>query len=144
MLIAMEMSDQQIVTQLWELENSEEADRRAELTGGQFLSLFKEKLNDRSHVFRHGVDETGGLDVGDAEFWEYDTGDEAERVFTQLLNQAARRGGLVDPDSDSEMGDIETAGADLRGTSSDTTDSLAVEDPTEPEVQPERGLDGER
>ncbi|HLB76002.1 MAG TPA: hypothetical protein VJO72_03125, partial [Candidatus Dormibacteraeota bacterium] len=79
------MSDQQIMTQLWELENSEEADRRAELAGGQFLSLFKEKLNDRSHVFRHGVDETGGMDVADAEFWEYETGDEAERVFNQFL-----------------------------------------------------------
>jgi hypothetical protein len=135
MLIAMEMSDQQIMTQLWELENSEEADRRAELAGGQFLSLFKEKLNDRSHVFRHGVDETGGMDVADAEFWEYETGDEAERVFNQFLRQAERRGGLVDPDSDSEMGDFETVGPELRGTASDTTDSLAVEDPEEPETQ---------
>jgi hypothetical protein len=135
MLIAMELSDQQIMTQLWELENSEEADRRAELAGGQFLSLFKEKLNDRSHVFRHGVDETGGMDVADAEFWEYETGDEAERVFDQFLRQAERRGGLVDPDSDSEMGDFETAGPELRGTASDTTDSLAVEDPEEPETQ---------
>lgn len=135
MLIAMEMSDQQIMTQLWELENSEEADRRAELAGGQFLSLFKEKLNDRSHVFRHGVDETGGMDVADAEFWEYETGDEAERVFDQFLRQAERRGGLVDPDSDSEMGDFETAGPELRGTASDTTDALAVEDPSEPEEQ---------
>jgi hypothetical protein len=135
MLIAMEMSDQQIMTQLWELENSEEADRRAELAGGQFLSLFKEKLNDRSHVFRHGVDETGGMDVADAEFWEYETGDEAERVFDQFLRQAERRGGLVDPDSDSEMGDFETAGSELRGTASDTTDALAVEDPSEPEEQ---------
>ncbi len=135
MLIAMEMSDQQIMTQLWELENSEESDRRAELAGGQFLSLFKEKLNDRSHVFRHGVDETGGMDVADAEFWEYETGDEAERVFDQFLRQAERRGGLVDPDSDSEMGDFETAGPELRGTASDTTDALAVEDPSEPEEQ---------
>ncbi len=135
MLIAMEMSDQQIMTQLWELENSEEADRRAELAGGQFLSLFKEKLNDRSHVFRHGVDETGGMDVADAEFWEYETGDEAERVFDQFLRQAERRGGLVDPDSDSEMGDFETAGPELRGTASDTTDALAVEDPSDPEEQ---------
>jgi hypothetical protein len=129
MLRAMEMSDQQIVTQLWELENNEDADRRAELTGGQFLSLFKDKLNDRSHVFRHGVDETGGLDATGAEFWEYDTGDEAERVFDQLLRQAVRTGRLVDPDSDSEMGDFETAGPELRGTASDTTDSLAVEEP---------------
>ena len=135
MLIAMELSDQQIVTQLWELENNEEADRRAELAGGQFLSLFKNKLSDRSHVFRHGVDETGGLDTADAEFWEYDTGDEAERVFDQLLRQAERRGALVDPDSDSEMGDFETAGTELRGTASDTTDELAVEDPEEPEYQ---------
>jgi hypothetical protein len=135
MLIAMEMSDQQIMTQLWELENSEEADRRAELTGGQFLSLFKEKLSDRSHVFRHGVDETGGLDLGDAEFWEYDTGEEAERVFGQFLRQAERRGGLVDPDSDSEMGDFETAGPELRGTASDTDDPLVVEDPSDPEAQ---------
>src|SRR5438128_6516588 len=104
MLRAMEMSDQQIVTQLWELENSEEADRRAELAGGQFLSLFVDKLNGRSYVFRHGVDETDGLDTADAEFWEYDTGDEAERVFSQFLRQAARSGGLVDPDSDEEMG----------------------------------------
>jgi hypothetical protein len=123
------------VTQLWELENNEEADRRAELSGGQFISLFKDKLNGRSHVFRHGVDETGGLDTGDAEFWEYDTGDEAERVFDQLLRQAERRGALVDPDSDSEMGDFETAGTELRGTASDTTDELAVEDPEEPEYQ---------
>jgi hypothetical protein len=125
----MEMSDQQIVTQLWELENNEEADRRAQLTGGQFLSLFMDKLNDRSHVFRHGIDETGGLDAGDAEFWEYETGDEAERVFNQLLRQAEQTGRLVDPDSDAEMGDFETAGPELRGTASDTTDSLAAEEP---------------
>lgn len=135
MLIAMEMSDQQIVTQLWELENNEEADRRAELSGGQFLSLFKEKLSERSHVFRHGIDETGGLDTGDAEFWEYDTADEAERVFNQLLRQAEHHGALVDPDSDSELGDYETDGAELRGTASDTTDELAVEDPEEPEYR---------
>src|SRR4030081_2892865 len=106
MLIAMEMSDQQIATQLWELENNEEADRRAELTGGQFLSLFKDKLNDRSHVFRHGIDETGGLDAGDAEFWEYETGDEAERVFNQLLRQAEETRRHVEPDSDAGVGEF--------------------------------------
>jgi hypothetical protein len=129
MLIAMEMSEQQIATQLWELENNEEADRRAELTGNQFLSLFTDKLNDRSYVFRHGVDETGGLNLGDAEFWEYETGDEAERVYAQLLRQAVRSGRLVDPDSDSEMGDFETTGPELRGTASDTDDPLVVEEP---------------
>jgi hypothetical protein len=125
----MEMSDQQIATELWELENNEEADRRAEMTGGQFLSLFIDKLNDRSYVFRHGVDEAGGLDLGDTELWEYETGDEAQRVYYEFVRQAARAGKLVDPDSDSEMGDFETAGPELRGTASDTSDSLAAEEP---------------
>jgi hypothetical protein len=125
----MEMSDQQIATQLWELENDEEADRRAEMTGGQFLSLFIDKLNDRSYVFRHGIDETGGLDLGDTEIWEYETGDEAQNVYYQFVRQAARAGKLVDPDSDSEMGDFETAGPELRGTASDTDDPLVVEEP---------------
>jgi len=125
----MEMSDQQIATQLWELENDEEADRRAEMTGGQFLSLFIDKLNDRSYVFRHGIDETGGLDLGDTEYWEYETGEEAQSVYYQFVRQAARAGKLVDPDSDSEMGDFETAGPELRGTASDTDDPLVVEEP---------------
>jgi hypothetical protein len=125
----MEMSDQQIATELWELENNEEADRRAEMTGGQFLSLFIDKLNDRSYVFRHGVDEAGGLDLGDTELWEYETGDEAQRVYSEFVRQAASAGKLVDPDSDSEMGDFETAGPELRGTASDTSDSLAAEEP---------------
>jgi hypothetical protein len=129
MLSGMELSEQQIITQLWGLENDEEADRRAQLTGRQYLSLFMDKLNDRSYVFRHGIDETGGLDVAEAEFWEYDTPDEAERVYNQLLRQAERTGRLVDPDSDNDMGDFETAGPELRGTTSDTDDPLIAEEP---------------
>jgi hypothetical protein len=129
MLSGMEMSEQQIATQLWELENDEEADRRAELTGRQYLSLFMDKLNDRSYVFRHGIDETGGLDIAEAEFWEYDTADEAERVYNQLLRLAEREGRLVDPDSDNDMGDFETTGPELLGTTSDTDDPLIAEEP---------------
>jgi hypothetical protein len=98
--------DQRTLAQLWELENAGDQDRRAELAGDQFLSLFIEKLGKRSYVFRHGLDSSSdGYDVGDAEYWMYDTGEQAEIAFAQLLGEARAEGRLVDEDSDAELGD---------------------------------------
>jgi|ERR687885_1610095 hypothetical protein len=126
----MELSEEQIISRLLELENAGEADRRARLVGERYLSLIEDDASGRSYVLRHGVDDTeGGIVPEGTEFWEYDTFDEAERVYGQMLREAQRAGHLVEQDSDDDLGDYETAGAEMRGTTSDTDDPLVVEEP---------------
>jgi hypothetical protein len=119
-------SEEQIVDRLFGLENAGQADRRAELTGERFLSLIHDPDTSRVYVFRHGVDDTEGAEVPEGtEFWEYPRLEDAERVYEQILTEARQAGELVDEDSDEDLGDAETGGAELRDVySADEDDAL--------------------
>ena len=99
--------DQRTLARLWELENSEQMDRRVELTGQRFLSLFLEKLDGRSYIFRHSAEEQNeGVSVGqDSEFWMYDTADAAELEFRRMVANARRAGTLIETDDTDDLGD---------------------------------------
>jgi hypothetical protein len=103
--------DQRTLAELWELESSGMQDRRVRLAGDQFLSLFLDKLDGRSYIFRHGLDESAeGVSVGDAEYWMYDTPEEARIEFGNLLAEARARNAVVDTDDLEELGDPEVDG----------------------------------
>ena len=121
--------DQRTLAELWELENSEEMDRRAELAGERFISLFLQKLDGRSYVFEHGLgDEAAdGVDVGDAEYEVFDTPQEAQTAYDLLLAAARRDGTLVDEDLLEGLGDVATdapALSDLAEENSDNDNSV--------------------
>ena len=110
-----ERSEEQIISRLLELENDEQSERRAELSGERFLSLLHDPDNGRSYVFRHGIDETEGAEIPpNTEFYEYRTADEAQRAYEQLLAEARRSGELVEEDTDENLGDFEGSGAEIR------------------------------
>jgi hypothetical protein len=104
--------DQRTLSRLWELENAEQMDRRVELTGQRYISLFLEKLDGRSYIFRHSAQEQNeGVSVGqDSEFWMYDTAEGAQLEFAQMVANARRAGHLVDTDDTDELGDAFTDG----------------------------------
>jgi hypothetical protein len=110
-----ERSEEQIISRLFDLENTGQAAQRAELTGERFLSLIQDPASGRAYVFQHGLDETEGAEVPvGTEFWAYTTWDEAERAYTQLLEEDRKAGELVETDSDEGLGDSDTDGAEVR------------------------------
>jgi hypothetical protein len=104
--------DQRTLARLWELENAEQMDRRVELTGQRFLSLFLAKLDGRSYIFRHSAEEQNeAISVGqDSEFWMYDTADAASLEFRRMVANARRAGTLVETDDTDDLGDPFTDG----------------------------------
>jgi hypothetical protein len=126
-----EKSEEQIITRLFELENGGQAARRAELSGERFLSLIQDPDTGKAYVFRHGLDETEGVEVPpDTELWEYQTFDEASRAFDQLLAESGQAGELVEDDSEEGIGDSETGGAEVRDrySASDGDDLVNVDE----------------
>src|SRR5438270_2121022 len=110
-----ERSEEQILSRLFALENEGQASQRAELTGERFLSLIQDPANGRGYVFLHGLDETEGAEVPPGtEFWEYPSWAEAERAYTQLLDEDNKAGELVDVDSEEGLGDSDSEGAEVR------------------------------
>jgi hypothetical protein len=128
-----EKSEEQIITRLFELENTGQAARRAELSEERFLSLLQDPDSGTAYVFRHGLDETEGVEVPpDTEFWEYPTFDEASRAFDGLLAESGQAGELVEDDSEEGIGDSETGGAEVRDRySASDEDDLVNLDETE-------------
>jgi hypothetical protein len=128
-----EKSEEQIITRLFELENTGQAARRAELSEERFLSLLQDPDSGTAYVFRHGLDETEGVEVPpDTEFWEYPTFDEASRAFAGLLAESGQAGELVEDDSEEGIGDSETGGAEVRDRySASDEDDLVNPDETE-------------
>jgi hypothetical protein len=123
-------SEQQIISRLIELENEGQAERRVELTGERYLSLLQDPDTGRTYVFRHGVDETEGAELPpDSEFFEYPTADEAERAFDQQLAESRSAGEVVEEDSTDDIGDFETAGAEVRDLFADESEDDLVRDP---------------
>lgn len=130
--MADDSAEQPLEATLIDLENQGLADRRSELTGQRFLSLIHDQDSDRAYVLQHGTDETDGAEIPPGtEVWEYDTFDQAERAYGQLLREAAAAGELVEQDSDEELGDVETDGAEVNDTYSDSDDDDLVVDPKE-------------
>ena len=107
--------DQRTLAQLWELENSEQMERRVELSGERHLSLFLEKLGGRSYIFRHGpTEQNEAVSVGqDSEFWMYETADAATIEFERMVAAGRRAGHLVETDDEDELGDANTDGPNI-------------------------------
>lgn len=124
-----EQSEEQIISRLFGLENEGQADQRAQLSGGRFMSLIHDPITGQGYVFRHGVDETEGAEVPEGtEFWDYPDREQAERAYAQLLGEARRAGEVVEEDSDEGIGDSETGGAEIRDRySANDDDELVVE-----------------
>lgn len=98
--------DQRELAQLWTLENAGRADRRAQLEGERYLSLFLDVLGGKSYIFEHGSDAANQeVDVGDAELYRYERPDQARIAYGEMLREARMEGRLVDPDSMEEIGD---------------------------------------
>lgn len=98
--------DQRELSQLWTLENAGRAERRAELEGERYLSLFLDVLGGRSYIFEHGLAAANEeVDVGDAELYRYERADQARVAYGEMLREARREGRLVDADSMEDLGD---------------------------------------
>jgi hypothetical protein len=123
-----ERSEEQIISRLFELENSGQSARRTELSDAQFLSLIQDPDDGRGYVLRHGTDETEGAEIPPGtEFWEYPTFDEAGRAYTQLLAESGKAGEVVEEDSQEDLGDSETSGAEVRDRYSASDEDLLIE-----------------
>lgn len=123
-----ERSEEQIISRLFELENSGQAARRTELSEEQFLSLLQDPDDGRGYVLRHGTDETEGAEIPPGtEFWEYPTLDEASRAYDQLLAESGQAGEVVEEDSDEDLGDSETGGAEVRDRYSASDEDLLID-----------------
>jgi len=123
-----ERSEEQVITRLFDLENEGQAAQRAELTGERFISLIQDPNSGQAYVFQHGLDETEGAEVPPGtEFWEYPTLDEAERAYSQLLEEDRKAGELVATDSEEGIGDSETGGAEVRDRYSASDDDPLIE-----------------
>jgi hypothetical protein len=123
-----ERSEEQIISRLFALENEGQADQRAQLSGQRYLSLIQDPSTGKGYVFRHGFDETEGAEVPEGtEFWDYPDREQAERAYAQLLREARQAGEVVEEDSDEEIGDSETGGAEIRDQySADEDDDLVI------------------
>jgi hypothetical protein len=123
-----ERSEEQVISRLFDLENSGQAAQRAELTGERFISLIQDPDNGRSFVFQHGLDETEGAEVPPGtEFWDYPTWDEAERAYAQLLEEDRQAGELVEVDSEESIGDSDAGGAEVRDRYSASDEDPLIE-----------------
>jgi hypothetical protein len=123
-----ERSEEQLISRLFDLENDGQAAQRAELTGERFISLIQDPNSGQAYVFQHGLDETEGAEVPPGtEFWEYPTLGEAERVYSQLLEEDRKAGELVATDSEEGIGDSETDGAEVRDRYSASDDDPLIE-----------------
>ena len=132
-----ERSEEQIISRLFELENTGQAERRTELGGERFLSLIQDPDSGRAYVFSHGTDVTEGAEIPPGtEFWEYSTQDEAARAYGQLLAESGQAGDIVEEDSEEGIGDSETAGAEVRDrySASDEDPLIDVDENEEPDA----------
>jgi hypothetical protein len=123
-----ERSEEQVMSRLFDLENSGQAAQRAELTGERFISLIQDPVSGRAYVFQHGLDETEGAEVPPGtEFWDYPTFDEAQRAYGQLLDEDRQAGELVELDSEEGLGDSAAGGAEVRDRYSASDEDFLIE-----------------
>ncbi len=134
----MALSEQEVLTRLFELENDEEADRRARLTGDRYLSLFLGKVDGKSYVFLHGPAADGGFSTDNSEFYVYETSGEAEGTYDQMLGEFRESGNLVEEDSLEDLGDFVSSGPDpddMAELRNSTDDPLEVPEPTDEHLE---------
>ena len=125
-----ERSEEQIASRLLSLENDGQAERRAELTGERLLVLLHDPDDGRSYVLRHGTDDTEGAEIPpETEFYEYPNVDAAQTAYEQLLAESRQAGELVEEDSDEDIGDFESAGAEIRDLFADSDEDELSTDP---------------
>jgi hypothetical protein len=130
-----ERSEEQIISRLFELENTGQAERRTELGGERFLSLIQDPDSGRAYVFSHAMDVTEGAEIPPGtEFWEYPTQDEASRAYGQLLAESGQEGDVVEEDSEEGIGDSDSAGAEVRDRYSASDEDDLVNTDTEDSV----------
>jgi hypothetical protein len=94
-----ELTDDQVTAQLWDLEEDGRQDSRVALADGTYLSLFLDKVEGRSYIFRRAEAERAGSD-----YWMYGTADEAQTAFDQMLSELRRDRMVVDEDSMEDLG----------------------------------------
>jgi len=140
-----ERSEEQVMSRLFDLENSSQAAQRAELSGERFISLIQDPDTGRAYVFQHPLDETEGAEVPPGtEFWDYPTFDEAQRAYAQLLEEDRQAGQLVEGDSEEGIGDSDAGGAEVRDRYSASDEDPLIESDEEKvggqtdEVTPDR------
>jgi hypothetical protein len=123
-----ERSEEQVMSRLFDLENSGQAAQRAELSDERFISLIQDPDNGRAYVFQHPLDETEGAEVPPGtEFWDYPTFDEAQRAYAQLLEEDRQAGELVEVDSEEGIGDSDAGGAEVRDRYSASDEDPQIE-----------------
>ena len=98
----MELTDDQVTAQLWDLEEGERRDARVALADGTYLSLFLDKVDTQSFIFRRATAERAGSD-----FWKFDTAGQAQTAFDQMLSELRRDRMVLEEDS---AEDLEGAG----------------------------------
>jgi hypothetical protein len=127
-----ERSEEQVMSRLFDLENSGQAAQRAELSGERFISLIQDPENGRAYVFQHPLDETEGAEVPPGtEFWDYPTFNEAQSAYTQLLEEDRQAGELVEVDSEEGIGDSDAGGAEVRDRYSASDEDSQIENDEE-------------
>jgi hypothetical protein len=132
-----ERSEEQVITRLFDLENDGQAAQRAELTGERFISLIQDPSNGQAYVFQHGLDETEGAEVPPGtEFWEYTTLDEAQRAYSQLLDEDRQAGELVATDSEEGIGDSAASDDDPLIENGEDAVGQATDDESLSETEP--------
>jgi hypothetical protein len=125
-----ERSEEQIISRLLELENDDQAERRVRLRGERYLSLLHDPDDGRSYILRHGTDETEGAEIPEnTEFYEYPTGEVAQRAYEQMVEEWRRAGQVVEEDSTDDLGDSETSGAEIRDLYADMDEDELTQDP---------------
>lgn len=124
-----ERSEEQIISRLLELENDEQAERRVRLRGERYLSLLHDPDDGRSYIFRHGTDATEGAEIpADTEFYEYPSGEVAQRAYEQMVEESRRAGQVVEEDSTDDLGDFESGGAEIRDLYADVDEDELTQD----------------
>ena len=100
-----ERSEEQVISRLFDLENEGQSAQRAELTGERFISLIQDPDSGFGYVLVHGLDATEGAEVPEGtEFYEYPNLEEAQRAYSQLLDEDRKAGEVVETDSDEGSG----------------------------------------
>ena len=94
----MQLTDDQVTAQLWDLEEAERQDARVALTDGTYLSLFLDKVDSQSFIFRRAAAERAGSD-----FWKFATAEQARSAFEQMLSELRRDRMIAEEESAEDL-----------------------------------------